>query len=358
MMNPFEDGGDAPQNARKIAAMSRDALKTLFHPFAAGLVAMPAEGQRYLFLGAEAGQRPPEGFGAVIDAVQPQRPLYRALEAVRAAVTPVIEGEDYDGALILCGKHKGENENRIAQALRLVREGGLIVVAGGKEDGIQSLRKRIDRYAFGGDHAPKYHGVAFWFGRPADTAEPIKALTAPPVRVEGRFTAAPGMFSHDRIDEGSELLATRIPEDFRGHAADFGAGWGYLAVLLAERAPGLKGVDLFEADFNALEAAKENVAGNCPDVPARFYWQDLTAEAPRDHYDLIVMNPPFHEGHAADHGIGASMIRMAAKSLKSGGRLMLVANRGLPYEPVLKEAFKESGEACRNARFKVLWGRR
>ncbi|MBB3976476.1 16S rRNA (guanine1207-N2)-methyltransferase [Rhizobium azooxidifex] len=338
--------------------MSRDALKTLYHPFAAGLVDLPGEGQRFLFLGAEAGQRLPEGFAAGIDAVQPLRPLYRALEAARASVTPTIEGAGYDGALVLCGKHKGENENRIAEALQRVRAGGPIVIAGGKGDGIQSLRKRIDRFGFGGDHAPKYHGVAFWFARPADVDEPVKALSSQAVRVAGRFTAAPGMFSHDRIDEGSELLATRIPEDFRGHAADFGAGWGYLAVLLAERAPGLKGVDLFEADYNALEAAKENMAENCPDVPARFYWQDLTAEPPRDHYDLIVMNPPFHEGHAADHGLGAGMIRMAAKSLKVGGRLLLVANRGLPYEPVLKEAFKESGEVCRNARFKVLWGRR
>ena len=39
-------------------------------------------------------------------------------------------------------------------------------------------------------------------------------------------------------------------------------------------------------------------------------------------------------------------------------RVLMVANRGLPYEPVLAEAFKESGEVCRNARFKVLWGRR
>lgn len=349
---------DAPAHARKYDPMSRDALKTLFHPFAAGLVDMPAQGQRYLFLGAEAGQRPPEGFAAEIHAVQPLRPLYRALEASRTSVTPIVEGEDYDGALVLCGKHKGENEDRIAEALRRVRQGGLVTVAGGKEDGIQSLRKRIDRFGFGGDHAPKYHGVAFWFIRPADVGSAVEALAARPVRVEDRFTAAPGMFSHDRVDEGSELLAGRIPADFRGHAADFGAGWGYLSVLLAEQAPGLKGIDLFEADYNALEAAKANMAENCPDVPARFFWQDLTAETPRDHYDLIVMNPPFHAGHAADHGLGAEMIRMAAKSLKAGGRLMLVANRGLPYEPVLKEAFKDSGEVCRNARYKVLWGRR
>ncbi len=51
-------------------------------------------------------------------------------------------------------------------------------------------------------------------------------------------------------------------------------------------------------------------------------------------------------------------IKAAAKALKHGGRLMLVANRGLPYEPVLTENFKEIGETCRNARFKVLWAKR
>ncbi|QRM53851.1 class I SAM-dependent methyltransferase [Sinorhizobium sp. BG8] len=338
--------------------MSRDALKTLYHPFAAGIVEPPGAGQRYLFLGAEAGQRAPDGFQAEIHSVQPLRSLFRALEAARLQVTPVIEGEEYDGALILCGKHKGQNEDRIAEALRRVREGGLIVVAGGKEDGIQSLRKRIAQFEFGGDHTPKYHGVAFWFQRPANIAEAAKALSARSVRVEDRFTATPGMFSHDRVDAASEMLAARIPADFKGHAADFGAGWGYLSVMLAEHAPGLKGVDLFEADYDALEAARANIAENCPNVPTRFFWSDLTSEQPRDHYDLIVMNPPFHEGHAADHGLGAAMIRMAAKALKVGGRLMLVANRGLPYEPVLSEAFKESGEISRNARFKVLWGRR
>ena len=52
--------------------MTRDALKTLFHPFASGTLGMPGEGERYLFLGAEAGQRPPEGFGASLEAGNPR----------------------------------------------------------------------------------------------------------------------------------------------------------------------------------------------------------------------------------------------------------------------------------------------
>ncbi|MCA1370696.1 class I SAM-dependent methyltransferase [Bradyrhizobium sp. BRP14] len=338
--------------------MSRDALKTLFHPFETGVIDPPGEGERVLFLGAEAGYRLPEGFGASITAAQPLRPLYRALEAARVDVTPVASGDAYDVALVLCGKHKGENEDRIAEALKRTRTGALIAVAGGKEDGIQPLRKKIGKYGWDGDSMPKYHGVAFWFTRPEDVSEAVSKLAKVPVRVDGLFDASPGMFSHDRVDAGSELLASRLPHDFAGHAADFGAGWGYLSLKLAEASPNLKGIDLFEADFEALEAARANMAANAPSTPARCYWHDLTAEETRDKYDLIVMNPPFHEGHAAEPALGAAMIKAAAKSLKHGGRLMLVANRGLPYEQVLAENFKESGETCRNARFKVLWAKR
>jgi len=338
--------------------MSRDALKTLFYPFDNGVLPAPGEGERVLFLGAEAGYKLPQGFAGSIVAVQALRPLYRGLEAARADVSPVVEGEDYDAALVLLCKHKGENEDRLAEALKRTKIGGLIVVAGSKEDGVQPLRKRVAQFGWGGDSLPKYHGVAFWFGRPEDPQDVIAKFSKKPVRVEGRFDTAPGMFSHDRIDDGSELLASRLPDDFKGHAADFGAGWGYLSVALAARAPNLKGIDLFEADHHSLEAAKINLKANAPKVPTRFFWHDLTSEDTRDKYDLIVMNPPFHEGHAAEPSLGVAMIKASAKALKIGGKLMLVANRGMPYEAVMGETFKEWGETCRNARFKVLWGKR
>lgn len=239
-----------------------------------------------------------------------------------------------------------------------MKAGGLILVAGGKEDGIQSLRKHVEKLGVSMDYMPKYHGVAFWFRRPAAADHLIDALTTPTVTVDDRFVAGAGMFSHDRIDAGSELLASRLPTDFTGDAADFGAAWGYLAVELAQRSPGLGRLDLYEANYAALEAAKANMAANCPRTEARFFWRDLTAEPIKDKYDLIVMNPPFHEGHAADPALGQAMIKAAISALRGGGRLMMVANRGLPYEPVLEASFKESGETCRNARFKVLWARK
>jgi 16S rRNA (guanine1207-N2)-methyltransferase len=335
--------------------MSRDALKTLFYPFASKTVESPGEGEQILFLGAEAGFTLPDDFKATLSAVQGLRPLYRLLQAQRIEVTPEIEGSTFDGALILCSKHKGQNEHFIAEALSRVRSGGLILVAGSKEDGIASLRKRMESFELPIDHMPKYHGVAFWFARP-ENAAPIEAkLRKPAVEIEGRFLTAPGMFSHERIDAGSELLAERLPTDFTGDVADFGAGWGYLSVEMGLRSPRLGRLDLYEADHAALEAAKRNIEANIPAVPARYFWLDLAGEQLRDKYDLVIMNPPFHEGHAAEPSLGQALIKTAAGAIRSGGRLLLVANRGLPYETVLSSLFKQSGEVCRNARYKVLW---
>ena len=218
-----------------------------------------------------------------------------------------------------------------------------------------TLRKTLAKLGIEAESTPKYHGVALWFKRPDDIASAVSKLAQKPATVEGRFTALPGMFSHDRVDDGSELLASRLPTDFDGNAADFGAGWGYLSVMLAEKSPRTARIDLFEADWNALEFAKTNLLENNPRLTARFFWQDLANEPPKEKYDLIIMNPPFHAaGQAAEPALGQAFIKAAAGALRSGGKLLMVANRGMPYEPVLAAEFRTSTEVCRNARFKIL----
>lgn len=336
--------------------MSAEALKTLFHPFEAEALAMPGKGERILFLGAEPGLRSPPGFEASLHLVQGFRPHFRALQAAGFTVTPQPVADGFDAALVLAGRHRGQNELRIAEALERVAPGGLVVIAGGKDDGIASLRKRVDELLPLDGHMPKYHGIAFWLRRPTDMRAAAALRAANPAQlVEDRFRTEPGMFSFDRVDAGSKLLVDNLPGDLRGNAADFCAGWGYVAAEMAARSPGLSGLDLYEADFDALEAAKGNLGGT---VAQGFFWTDLLAEPVERRYDVIAMNPPFHRSRAAEPEIGAGMIRAAAKALKPGGRLVMVANRQLPYEPVLSAAFASHAELARDGMFKVFVARR
>ena len=335
--------------------MAAEPLKTLFYPFEAEALPLPRKDARVLFLGAAPGFRLPEGFDATLHLVQGFRPHFRALQASGHDVTPRPEGEGYDMALVLAGRHRGQNELRIAQAIERTAPGAPIAVAGGKDDGIDSLRRRIDALAPLDGHLPKHHGVAFWFRRTGTQAATTLRAGNPDLVVEGGFKTTPGMFSFDRVDAGSRLLVASLPGDLTGGVADFCAGWGYLAAEVLKRAHGLTALDLYEADFEALEAARRNVHGA---VEPRVLWTDLLTEAVERRYDAIVMNPPFHSGRAAEPGIGVGMIRAASKALKPGGRLFMVANRQLPYEQVLSAAFASHAEIGRDGMFRVFSARR
>jgi len=337
--------------------MADDAMKTLFHPFETGMLEPPQAPARVLFLGARAGFRLPPGWSASIHAVQGFRPDFLALRQAGAEATPQPEGMGHAAALVLAGRHRAQNELRIAEALRRVAPGGTVVVGGGKTDGIASLRKRVEAMLPLAGSAAKHHGLVFWLERPADGEAGAAAatLTPRPARVEGGYVTGPGMFSADAVDPASRLLAGSLPEDLAGRVADFCAGWGYLAARLAERSP-IRAIDLYEAGYEALEAARENLAGAvAAGLPVGFHWRDLAAEPVAERYDAIVMNPPFHQGRAAEPELGLRMIGAARVALKPGGRLYLVANRQLPYERALSQGFRAQGETVRDARYKVLW---
>ncbi len=340
--------------------MTSNAVKTLFHPFESGALPPHPSGERVLFVGAEPGFRRPEGFAADIACVQGFRPAYLALARAGETVDPAANGQDYDAVLLLVGRHRGRNELYIAEALGRSRPGATVVVAGGKDDGIASLRKRFEVLAPVDGHAPKHHGIAFWFRRPPDAAavEAILRAENPEAVVEERFRAAPGMFSHDRADPGSTMLVAHLPDGISGDVADFGAGWGYIAATVATRFTAVRSIDLYEADYASLEAARANMAALAPETKAGFHWHDLLSEQVPRRYDWIVMNPPFHAARAGDPGIGQGMIAAAAKALKPGGRLAMVANAHLPYEQALGAAFKDVREIAREAGFKVIVARR
>ncbi|MBF9030725.1 methyltransferase [Rhodobacterales bacterium HKCCE3408] len=252
----------------------------------------------------------------------------RGLKPETEAVGPAA------AALVQIVKSKPATLSAIAEALALVAPGGIVMVDGQKDEGIESALKAVRQHLDVTEVFSKTHGKLFWLTRPDTLPEAIADWIAEPEEVgEGYITAA-GMFSAEGPDDGSELLVALVPA-LKGRVADLGAGWGYLSAEILAEQEGIAQIDLIEADLPSLEAAKVNV----DDPRASFHWADAATFEPDEPYDAIISNPPFHTGRSADPALGRAFIAAAARMLKPSGRFFMVANRHLPYEAALKQAF-------------------
>lgn len=224
--------------------------------------------------------------------------------------------------------------------------GGLVIVDGAKTDGIDSLFKSVRKALGDVPSVTKAHGRMFWF----EGAQGFDdwQIDAPQKTADGFYTQA-GAFSDGAIDKGSAQLVQTLPEKLKGRVADFGAGWGFLAQAILQRAD-VKALDLIEAEALALDCARLNVT----DARAAFHWTDATTFKADSPYDTVVMNPPFHQGRAGDPSLGQAFISAAAKNLKPQGHLWMVANRHLPYEAHLQATFKEVAEVSGTSAFKIF----
>ena len=207
---------------------------------------------------------------------------------------------------------------------------GAVLVDGQKTDGIDSMLKDLRARAEVSEAISKAHGKIF-----AVAGGAFPDWIEEPREVAGGLATRPGVFSADGPDPASQALASALPH-LKGAVVDLGAGWGFLSRAILSR-PGVTRLDLVEADHAALEAARENVT----DARAAFHWADARDWRPETSADHVVTNPPFHTSRRADPELGRDFIRAAAQMLKPHGTLWLVANRHLPYEKTLDEAFRE-----------------
>jgi 16S rRNA (guanine1207-N2)-methyltransferase len=261
--------------------------------------------------------------------------------------------------LLLPPRQRDEARALLARAVAMCAPGGVVVACMPNAEGAKSAETDLRALAGACGHLSKQHCRVFWATiDPATTNAALlaewQALDAPRPIHDGRFLSRPGVFAWDRVDAASALLAAHLPGDLRGHAADLGCGYGYLAAELLQRCPGIAALDLYEAEARALALARCNLEACAARVSLGFHWHDVTAGLPR-RYDVIVTNPPFHAlGRAERPDIGRGFITAAADALAPGGRLWLVANRHLPYEQVLDARFGTVRTVAQADGFKVI----
>ncbi len=274
--------------------------------------------------------------------VQPFKPFHDHFATQGFVATPNSDAPCQD-AVVFLPRAKALARALIHQACS--RASGVIVVDGAKTDGVDSLLKDIRKRVAIEGPISKAHGKIFWFQSDADA---FADWAAPENQMVDGFHTAPGVFSADGIDPASALLLNSLPTKRGTRIADLGAGWGFLSARLIDDT--LRSLHLVEADHTALTCARANVT----DPRAQFHWADATKWSAPEPLDMVIMNPPFHTSRSADPTLGQGFITSAARNLTRNGQLWMVANRHLPYEATLAEAFASVDEVAGDNRFKVF----
>jgi 16S rRNA (guanine1207-N2)-methyltransferase len=331
------------------------ALETLLLAFSQdGGLAVP---ERCLFLGAQ--PHPAMQGWPHLTGWQPIKPLADAWDNAGFQRVDVPGEERWPLVLVLPGKSREETLAGFAMARDHLLPRGRIICSMPNTMGAARFEKEFAKATGTLSSIQKNKCRAFhalddgsWneglFDEWRKLGEPCRIPDTP-------FITRAGVFSHGRIDPGSLFLSEHLPPSLYGSAADLGAGWGFLTESLLARCPAIATVDLYESDARALDCARTNLAHHASKV--RHHWHDVTAGLPES-YDIIVMNPPFHTGQAADLDLGRAFIASAATALRRGGRLFMVANRQLPYEAALDAQQLSWRKPVENPTFKLLFAQK
>jgi len=169
--------------------------------------------------------------------------------------------------------------------------------------------------------------------------------------------ALPAVFAREKLDIGSRLLLPHVAQAVStlqagGSVLDLACGNGVLGLAaLAERGDLLFGFS--DVSSQAVLSARHNVERAFPEARAVFSHYDGIDQAAGP-FDLILLNPPFHEGGVVGDHIALRLFEQASGSLKPGGSLLMVGNRHLGYHRSLRRYFSSVDQLDASPKFVVF----
>ena len=150
-----------------------------------------------------------------------------------------------------------------------------------------------------------------------------------------------GLFSPERVDEGSRLLLDHVEVRRDDSSLDLGCGYGVLGIAIAKQSPGGR-VHMVDRDFVAVDFAGKNAAlngaSNC-----EVYLSNGFSHVPPVAFDTIVSNLPAK----VSNELFLIMFTDARRFLKPGGKLYVVTITGI--REYVKRSFRRDFRQLRQA---------
>ncbi len=258
-------------------------------------------------------------------------------------------------------KEKPVVHHVINQALARLRPGGRLLLAGAKNEGFKTYFDKA-RQLFGQGSLQKLGKGAFLGELVLDTETDARLddrdYASPRIIAEDgplQVYSKPGLFGWEKVDQGSALLVAQLEQTMQrfGIASprvlDIGCGYGYLS-LHAWR---LGASEVIATDNNAAAVAMcgQNFSANA--ITGRVVPADCAAEI-EGLFDLVICNPPFHQGFSVEGGMTERFVAAAAAHLPRNGQALFVVNRFIGLERSAQQYFATLETLAEDGQFRVV----
>ena len=279
-----------------------------------------------------------------------------------------IDNNSLDQVYYRISKEKPVVYHLFNESFTKLKLGGRLLICGKKNEGVKTyfsklkkmwkgdalLTKQGDNYV---GYVVKQSDVA---GEVFDTKDyhSLRPVAEIPSRNEINaltIHSKPGLFGWNKIDQGSAFLTEHLQAliDSRDKPCDsvldLGCGYGYLSLML-KAFPITRRVAT-DNNTAAVLAATENFKRNQVEVDVKL---DDCAANIDETFDLIVCNPPFHQGFSIDGDLTDKFLRNTRTHMNKGACALFVVNQFIPLERKAGELFNKVSQLANNGSFKLV----
>jgi len=249
----------------------------------------------------------------------------------------------------------------INHAFSLLKAEGQLLMLGGKQDGIKTNAKSAAT-VFGSKAHSKKHGIYYLVTVQKSARAATDLLDSNDysnLRLchhDGmEFLSKPGVFGWNKIDRGSALLVeqTRVLLDSTQHRGlnvlDLGCGYGYILLATGDIPFGSRTA----TDNNAAAVIAATANFDRAQLAVSVSLDDCGAQL-KQSFDLILCNPPFHQGFASSRELTEKFLQQIRRLLAKDGQALLVVNQFIPLEKIAADYFGSIETLCSTESFKVV----
>lgn len=300
-----------------------------------------------------------------------------------------LQNHSFDIAMYRISKERFVSHHILNALLRNCHDNAKVWITGRKNEGIKTYFDKCKKtFACNGDLIKNKDTYSAAFSHISNKANKLDDKNYPEVRTislelpnkqEKAFHVKPGAYGWNKTDKGSEFLISTLLENGFFQASessqknslettqknsaeavlDLGCGTGYLsfqylAQLTENSLPFPKVFYATDNNAAALRCCHLNLRPYTDDIAEMQITSDDAGTNIKQQFDLILCNPPFHQGFDTSRELSQKFIASTKSLLKQNGSAFFVVNSFIPVESLCKDVGLKVRSLANNKQFKVL----